>query len=223
VPLLRVADALVGVDGEVGQRTIRLIVDTQGGGSGLLLCDPNVADALAFSTPRVVIGAMQVAGASARTDLSAARLAGAIRVGRVIMERPIVSIVALPRLTGCLMGFEALKHFAVSIDQRSMRLRLAGPTRIAPSPSIYSVGMSVAADETGAVRVTSAGADNPAAAAGVKVGDEILELDGKPASAEWTTTQVIRELAQRGRRFHMKLRRDGRVVSVEIAPWPKVP
>jgi serine protease Do len=73
------------------------------------------------------------------------------------------------------------------------------------------------------VLVTSVEADTPAAKAGVKAGDVVLEFDGKPVRDGGQLRKRVRE-AEGGVPVTMKLHRDGRAVDVEVTlPAPEKP
>jgi hypothetical protein len=99
------------------------VVDTQGGVTFQAL--PAVADRLAFATPLQVVG-RAVVGGTEPVEVRAARLAGELRLGRHRFSRPRIAVHALPpdipaRVT---IGVEALRHFVVTVDQRTMAIRL---------------------------------------------------------------------------------------------------
>ncbi|HKT61340.1 MAG TPA: hypothetical protein VJQ46_14900 [Gemmatimonadales bacterium] len=89
---------------------------------------PDEAARLAFAgTPRVVGRA--VVGGGAPVDVKAARLAGDLKLGRHVFHQPSIAVHPLPadipsRMT---IGTQALRHFRLTIDQRSMRVRLTRP------------------------------------------------------------------------------------------------
>jgi S1-C subfamily serine protease len=77
-----------------------------------------------------------------------------------------------------------------------------------------------AADETGrtrAVGVTSVAADSPAAAAGVRPGDLLVALDGRPVGGIGDLQRLL-TADHIGRPAAVTLVRDGRVLTVEVTP-----
>jgi hypothetical protein len=114
----------VGVPLDLGGTKEIGVLDTQGG--MLFQAVPAVADRLAFEGPLRVVGRAMVGG-TAPVDVKAGRLSGDLTLGRHVFQRPGIAVHALPpdipsRVT---IGVRALSHFSVSIDQRSMRVRLA--------------------------------------------------------------------------------------------------
>jgi hypothetical protein len=122
LPAVRVGP-FVGVPLDVGGVREIGVVDTQGG--ILFQAVPQAAARLAFAgTPRVVGRA--VVGGGAPVEVKAARLAGDLKIGRHVFRQPNIAVHRLPpdipsRMT---IGTRALRHFRLTIDQRSMRVRL---------------------------------------------------------------------------------------------------
>jgi hypothetical protein len=114
----------MGVPLDVGGVREIGVVDTQGG--ILFQAVPQVAGRLGFAeTPRVVGRA--VVGGGAPVEVKVARLAGDLKLGRHVFRRPSIAVHPLPpdipsRMT---IGTRALRHFRLTIDQRSMRVRLS--------------------------------------------------------------------------------------------------
>ena len=76
------------------------------------------------------------------------------------------------------------------------------------------------ADETGraqGVGVTSVATDSPAARAGVRPGDLLVELDGRPVTGIGDLQRLL-AADQIGRPSPVTLVREGRVLTVEITP-----
>jgi hypothetical protein len=122
LPAVRVGP-FIGVPVDTGGTREIGVVDTQGG--ILFQAVPEEAGRLAFSgTPRVVGRA--IVGGGAPVEVKEARLAGDLKLGRHVFHQPSIAVHPLPadipsRMT---IGTRALRHFRLSIDQRSMRVRL---------------------------------------------------------------------------------------------------
>ncbi len=73
-----------------------------------------------------------------------------------------------------------LSQFAVTLDQRVVRIRFAPEDRVVPAPpQVYAVGLSAIVRPDG-LRFVLAIADNSAAAeTGIKSGEVILRPDGR--------------------------------------------
>lgn len=125
LPAVRVGP-FIGIPIDAGGTREIGVVDTQGG--ILFQAVPEEARRLAFSgTPRVVGRA--VVGAGAPVEVKEARLAGDLKLGRHVFRHPSIAVHPLPadipsRMT---IGTRALRHFRLTIDQRSMRVRLTRP------------------------------------------------------------------------------------------------
>jgi hypothetical protein len=113
----------IGIPVDAGGAKEVGVVDTQGG--MLFQAVPDEAARLAFAgTPRVVGRA--IVGGGAPVEVKAARLAGDLKLGRHVFHQPTIAVHPLPadipsRMT---IGTQALRHFRLTIDQRSMRVRL---------------------------------------------------------------------------------------------------
>jgi hypothetical protein len=116
----------IGIPVDAGGAKEVGVVDTQGG--MLFQAVPDEAARLAFAgTPRVVGRA--IVGGGAPVEVKAARLAGDLKLGRHVFHQPTIAVHPLPadipsRMT---IGTQALRHFRLTIDQRSMRVRLTRP------------------------------------------------------------------------------------------------
>lgn len=116
----------IGLPVDVGGVREVGVVDTQGG--MLFQAVPAVADHLAFAgTPRVVGRA--IVGGTSPVDVKEARLAGDLKLGRHVFRQPRIAVHPLPPDIPSQMtiGTRALRHFRLTIDQRSMRVRLSRP------------------------------------------------------------------------------------------------
>ena len=125
LPAIRVGP-FIGIPVDAGGTREIGVVDTQGG--ILFQAVPEEAGRLAFSgTPQVVGRA--IVGGGAPVEVKEARLAGDLKLGRHVFHQPRIAVHPLPpdipsRMT---IGTRALRHFRLTIDQRSMRVRLTRP------------------------------------------------------------------------------------------------
>lgn len=124
-----------------------------------------------------------IAGVSARMEKYVARRAGRIRetltIANLAFEQPIVSITGDTEL----MGVEVLKHFVLSFDQVNRRVRFEAastePIRMAPR---RGTGALLRADPAGYFEIARVHPGTPAARAGLRSGERVLELDGVPVA-----------------------------------------
>jgi len=114
----------MGVSVDAGGTREIGVIDTQGG--MLFQAVPEAAERLKFATPPRVVG-RAIVGGGAPVEVKEARLAGDLKIGRHVFHQPTIAVHPLPpdipsRMT---IGTQALRHFRLTIDQRSMRVRLA--------------------------------------------------------------------------------------------------
>jgi hypothetical protein len=116
----------LGVELDVGGVKEVGVVDTQGGVGFQAL--PAIADRLMVESPLRVVGRASVGG-GAPIEVKGARLQGDLRIGRHVFTRPRIDVHELPPEIPSKMtiGLRALRHFALTVDQRSMRVRFARP------------------------------------------------------------------------------------------------
>lgn len=215
---LRSMGGLVGVDAMLGGTSALLLVDTQGSGQSIA-CQPALVSSLSFDGPSAVVGQAQVGvGNPAPVELRAGRLSGDVTFGGIVVPQPIMSAFPLPDGLPCILGLALLRRYAVTLDQRTMRIALDGPMVLPRAPSLFSAGLNIgpAADGTLRVRVVrpGSGADQ----GGIRVGDQVLRIDGTPATAPNTAPAAIRALAARGRPFELVVQRDGVSQTIAVAP-----
>jgi hypothetical protein len=114
----------IGVPVDVGGTREIGVIDTQGG--MLFQAVPDAAAHMQFAAPPRVVG-RAIVGGGAPVEVKAARLAGDLKLGRHVFHQPTIAVHPLPpdipsRMT---IGTQALRHFRLTIDQGSMRVRLA--------------------------------------------------------------------------------------------------
>ena len=140
-------------------------------------------------------------GTVARSGVDAAVLGGGLPGLEAVVGGPVDG----------LLGYSFLKHFRVALDYPRELLWLdpnqgGVPDRAEeycqPGVQLETVG--------GSVRVTAVAAGSPAARAGVRAGDELVELDGEPVAGRDLVT-VARSLEGRpGSWVSLRLRRGPR-------------
>ena len=209
------------VDLDLAGRRVPAILDTQA--SSAFAVTPALADSLGFAGAPVVVG--RARGPSiGDVERRSARLAGDVRVGSAVLERPLVDIIALPPMlaTPALIGSKALRHFAITLDQRQGLLRLARatPGPVAAPPPLRSFGMMAPHDQDGVRRVAHVLPDSPADRAQVRAGDELVWADGRRAVD--LTEAELATLADRDRPVWFLLRRDGAEREVALMPVVQV-
>jgi hypothetical protein len=111
-----------------------------------------------------------------------ARIDGAFRIGRYTMEAPMVSFVDIAKTTGN-VGSLVLRQFTMTIDPANRRLRLSGPTDGILQPvddGKRRYGMQLDELEASPIVVNVVDAASPAEQAGLKAGDRIIAMNGRP-------------------------------------------
>jgi hypothetical protein len=154
-----------------------LIVDTGHTGQGLLLSRYRLIAMRWASTP---VEGDQVKSFLGTTRSRVGRMNGDMTIGQYTIRRPIVAIAYDDDRE--FIGADVLRHFAVTIDQKNNRIRLASPftgpaaTQPIVVPPVRRFGFDFT-DSRGTVQVIHG---SEAAAAGLKDGDRIVAMNGLP-------------------------------------------
>jgi hypothetical protein len=111
-----------------------------------------------------------------------ARMEGTFRIGRYTMEAPMVSFVDIAKTTGN-VGSLVLRQFTMTIDPANRRLRLSGPAdgKLEPvDDGKPRYGIQLAELEASPIVVDVVDAASPAEKAGLRAGDRIITMNGRP-------------------------------------------
>lgn len=199
-----------------GRREVAVLNAQSPAGVGAV---PARAEGLPLAAAPVVVGRVRgpVLG---EVEHRAARLAGDVRLGAHVLQRPIVSIVPAPsRLPQAFsLGSGVLRAFAITWDQRGgvVRLSRADTAPLPPTPPIRSFGFATGRAQPGMEVVTDVAPGTEAARAGVRAGDELAVVDGRPAmtldGAAW------RALMAEERPVLFRFRREGADRDVYLLP-----
>ncbi len=186
----------------VGQTKVELLIDS--GSTGCVTLAEPIAKTLSFhATP--FEGRSTVA--SGVVSNHRARLKGKLDFGRHVVIDPIISWI--PKVEGRgLLGMGILKHFVVTFDQASGLVRFSrdseDPIRI---PPVRAIGLTFQLKKgTATIEVINPG--TPAAELGLKVGDQVLTVNGEPFSkldnvrfsALYEKTDAVRLELMRGKK-----------------------
>jgi hypothetical protein len=201
--------------------------------SGRFLIDTGSDDALHLYSPFVqrhaVLDALpatitaNVVGVGGELHARHGRLR-ALRLGPFVLDQPVATLsVAPPGLTAAAdaaghIGAEVLRRFTVTIDSRRGALYLRPNPRLAEpfEESMSGLGLIAYGADLREYRVHRVEPGSPAEHAGVRAGDLILEVDGRPADS--ITLAALRELNRSGpgRTVRLTVRRDGDTHALEI-------
>jgi Aspartyl protease/PDZ domain len=115
------------------------------------------------------------------------------------------------------IGNEILKRFKVTIDYSRQRIMLEPDTHLADlfESDMSGIEFESEGKNCRVFKVTDVAEKSPAAEAGIKSGDEITEIDGKPAN-RFTSTQIENLLMENAVERTLALRRDGKTVVVKF-------
>lgn len=200
------ADDLWELEIEVAGRKGRAILDTQG--AGTFNTTPENAAGVPFEAAPIVTGTVSGPGIGVQ-ETRTARVAGDIRVGDIVFQRPLVSLVPMPPgyPTGWNMGGPSLREFTLTLDQRSRVVQLARPGRapVAAPPSTRTAGFRTQVRD-GRRTVTAVDTGSEAQRLGIAAGDEVVSVNGRPAGAGSTPWSA---LIQHDGPLKIVLRRDG--------------
>ena len=157
----------------VGDEPMELIIDT--GGTWGINVPETVSKSLSFSSDPFE----QPVGTTSGIFISkSARMAGEMRIGRHCIENPIISW--FPGKTGHKgIGMKVLRHFVLTLDLTNQIVRFARNDKAAIKISGYrTIGMTFNI-KNGVGTIGTISPATPAAHLDVKVGDEVLTVNGE--------------------------------------------
>jgi hypothetical protein len=158
---------------EIAGRSRDILIDS-GSGSGLVLQPSRRYDWLVKPLP--VRASMRINRLERR---EVGRMAGTLSLGPHAVEQPIVEMTYGTEL----MGAEVLRQFEMTFDSRRRRVRLrrtggVGPIRSEP---LRGTGLLFHPRQQG-LEVIDILDGSPAAASGLRVGDMVVAIDGRPVA-----------------------------------------
>ena len=192
---------------------------------GKFIADTAVRTAVSFNTPFVetnkllqfaqkTLQAPLGGGAMVRESKQPVGRVPRIQVGRFTFNNPVAiffqtkqGILASPEFDG-VIGAETLRRFKVIFDYSRQQLIL-DPNRYYLEPEEYDMsGVLLIAEgaDFKTFKVRQIIENSPATAAGLREGDVISAVDGKPAS-NLTLEQVRTMFKRKGRRYQLNIRR----------------
>jgi len=160
-------------------------------------------------------------GIGGRVKFTEARV-HSIRIGKYTMSRPVVSISQDTEGFGAgpsagVVGGEMLRRFTLVLDYSTSRMLLK-PNAHFNEP--YEVDMSglelmTKPDDFKAIMIKSVLANYPAAKAGLREGEEIVSINGRPAS-EYNLDILTKMFKRNGKEYLLTVRRGSSLMKVRM-------
>jgi S1-C subfamily serine protease len=147
------------------------------------------------------------------------RFKGNVRVGNASFQQPIVNITPIPSefLQRWVIGWGALQHFTMTLDQRNRRLRLtATETAIAPPPPIIRVGIGWDPSEANGISLQYVDSAGPAFRQGFRMGDIILSFNDTLITP--ANNNAFAKMLDRPEPIRVTVRRAGEVKTMMLTP-----
>ena len=155
------------------------ILDTQSVLS--LSAMPAQAKSLTFTSLPAIVGRAR-GPTVGDVPLQRARLAGDAKLGGYTMQEPLIDLFPFPAQLpkdSYILGLEILRNFVMSLDQRSGRIRFTrADAIIPPPPPAMSAGFATTQLPDRTRRVVFVGIGQAADAAGMKLGDLVIAMNG---------------------------------------------
>lgn len=167
---------------EVGGLALQAHLDS--GNMGGLILPKSYADKLPLSGSLVEVGQGQTVAST--FTIWRAGLNGDVRIAGNRIEKP--EIYFNDGRQHVNVGYDILRRFCVTLDQANQRMRLAevrdADGKLAVAPKARRYGIRVApGDRQDALPVAGVDPDSPALQAGLKAGDRITAVNGKPVAS----------------------------------------
>jgi hypothetical protein len=182
------------------------VVDLGSGQTIMLAADYAAAHDLPGTADRILN--VRAAGVGGEFDMAVARV-DELRVGSFRLLRPLAFFppghIAGPGRTGNIGG-GFLRRFRVIVDYARSQLILEATPRLADQEEFDMSGLRLAADAslTAVVRIASVRAGSPGEEAGLRGGEVLHSVDGRPVDASWLP------------RLRSEFRRHGSTVTLEV-------
>jgi len=143
-----------------------------------------------------------------------------VRLGRFVIDHPITHFsqatqgdYASSKYDG-LIGDQILRRFKTIFDYSRRQMILEPNSHFAEPYEIDMSGIELVADGD-ELLIDEVDVDSSAAEAGVKGGDILLAINGRPA-AEFTLDQIRTMFMQDGKEYLLSLKREGKVLEIKL-------
>lgn len=161
------------------------------------------------------------AGVGGETKYLDARIRS-ITLGKYSIKQPIISISQGAESSGIIfetgfIGTDLLRRFTVILDYGSKRMRLI-PNADFNEPfeaDMSGLELVTKANNFKIVKIKKVRATFPAAKAGLREGDEVLAVDGRPA-AVYGLDKLSKMFKQEGKKYKLLVKRDGKLINVKL-------
>jgi hypothetical protein len=197
-------DRLAEIPVTIAGHVTRVHIDT--GSPALLALPLSIADTLPLVAAPVLRGAGSTVNGS--FEIYGATLDGAAEIGPFRLERPEITFIEGAPIGNIGNGF--LSNYVVTIDPAGRKLRLeepapgAKPARVVKSGEVKKrYGIRLAGIGGDRLEVLGADPGSPAEAAGLKQGDQIIGMNGRPLTE---LDQAARIAALRASPLRLQLR-----------------
>ena len=184
------------------------------GSTGFVGLPLDAVKKLPLEAPPVPVGRARTA--SGDYQVTESRLLGSLRVGDIVIDHPKVRFVDLPQAN---LGFDLLRSLVVTVDRANARVRLVSTGKPLEATERPRLGVMIHGPKDGVLPIEQVVPGSPAAAAGLRAGDQIVKLNGRPV-AEMSGFELSQAMMTRP--LSISLLRDGAPVeaNVEAAPSP---
>ena len=199
---------------EIGPGSQPVILDS-GSGGGLDL-DRYPREVELLSPPAAELGAFTAGGLGPLREV--ARLDIELLLGDEHVLRPVVCLTP----GKARLGSELLRHFRWTFDGLGGRVKIerdaAGPVEVGP---VRTSGLALGERE-GKLVVWAVLPGSPAELAGVRTGDRVVALGGRPAAA-FDTCDALRDWSEGAQELSARVERDGEVLELSWKVLVQVP